>query len=108
MKLRFHVNQAEALRLGVNCPRSTVLVEVDPATIPQQERNFLSERMDGIDVCFGMLQNGKVQPTLRLLESGYHFRPVRITASLPTYESLMEAVRSDDAALHNRLDPVGA
>jgi len=34
MQLRFRVNQAEALRQGVNAPRSVVTVEVDPYSPP--------------------------------------------------------------------------
>ncbi|MEK7684429.1 MAG: hypothetical protein AAB466_03290 [Verrucomicrobiota bacterium] len=89
MKLRFEVNQAEAFRQGIDVPKSIVTIEVNPSEIPQEQRNLIADRLDGIDVCqlpgildgIGKDQNGK---------------PLRIMTKLPTFESLMEAIAEDE------------
>lgn len=45
MKLVFSVNQREALRLGVDAPHSTVVIDIDPASLSEEERVFLAERV---------------------------------------------------------------
>src|ERR1043165_1346625 len=47
MKIRFAVDQAEAFRRGVDCPKSIVTVEVDPKTLSQEERDLIADRLEG-------------------------------------------------------------
>jgi hypothetical protein len=95
MELRFRVNQAEAFRQGINVPKSIVTVEVDATTISPEERNLLADRMDGIDVCTGYIDDeGRVRPMGRGDSRGY-----LVEAILPTYEALIEAVRKDNEKL---------
>ena len=88
MKLRFEVDQAEAFRRGIDCPKSIVTIEVDPATIPQADRDLIADRMEGIDVVAPTKDRGKAR-----LEDG---TLMRIKAELPTFDSFMQAVRESE------------
>jgi hypothetical protein len=88
MKLRFKVNQGEALRQGVDAPTSIVTIQVNPKQLTQEERNLLADRMEGIDV--------------RELSMNHFTQQVgitidHITANLPTFEALMTAIRTNEA-----------
>ena len=103
VKLRFEVDQAECLRAGIDCPKSIVTVEVDPAKLSQDERDLLADRLSGIDVCELGLGN-KGQPrrlyhrrTEGQQAKGKRNKPWRIVAKAPTYSALMDAVREDTA-----------
>lgn len=50
MKLRFKVNQAECFRHGINCPKSIVVIEVDPSTLDIPTRCVIADHLVGIDV----------------------------------------------------------
>jgi hypothetical protein len=89
MKLRFEVDQAECFRKGIDCPKSIVTIEVDPADIPQDDRNLIADRLVGIDVC--QLWNSD-KGTEKLLTSEER-QPVRIVAAAPDYAALIAAVR---------------
>jgi hypothetical protein len=89
MKLRFAVNQAEALRRGIDAPKSIVTIDVDPATLPQEERDLLADRMQGIDVCELSSAKSRSHPTR---EDG---GPRHVVALEPTYDALLEAVRDN-------------
>jgi hypothetical protein len=87
MKLRFKVNQGEALRQGVDAPTSVVTIEVHPKQLTQEERNLLADRMDGIDV----RQLGGSAFGKEVYVSVEH-----IVANLGTFEALMAAVRTNE------------
>lgn len=101
MKLRFEINQAECFRRGIDTPKSIITIEVDPATIPVEERNLIADRLIGIDVC-------QTQISVELFdanadgdykEQGEPIEGQRIMASDPTYEGLIKAVLQDDEYL---------
>ncbi len=94
MKLRFEVNQAEAFRRGVDCPKSIVTVEVTPSEIPEVDRNLIADRMDGIDVR---------QLTVGVDENTARQTCLRIIAALPTFDCLLEAVREDEQNIQDQL-----
>jgi hypothetical protein len=96
MKLRFEVNQAEAFRRGVDCPKSIVTVEVDPAEVDAKTRELIAKRMDGIDVC---QMKGDGTGTARHLSPQGLLQPRRITAALPTFDELILAVKQDESQL---------
>jgi len=87
MKLRFKVDQAEALRQGVDAPTLVVTIEINPKTLTQEERNLLADRMDGIDV-YELTTCGSV--------SAPGHREKHITATQATFEALMVAVRANE------------
>jgi len=95
MVLRFEVNQAEAFRQGVNVPKSTNHIDVDPATLSQEDRNLIADRMDGIDVC--QLEFITLRGEEELWKKG------RIVAKLPTFDALMEAVRANENAIQDEV-----
>ena len=93
MKLRFEVDQAEAFRRGIDVPKSIVTLEVNPAELPQEQRNLIADRLDGIDVCQLGIQ------ILDDVSEHKNRKPCRIIAKLSTFESLMEAIREDQASV---------
>jgi hypothetical protein len=91
MKLRFNVNQAEAFRLGVEVPKSIVTVEVNPADLPQEQRELIADRMEGIDVCklWGPDRSkSTAMGKYKLTE-----------AKLPTFEALIEAILLEETLI---------
>ena len=88
MKLRFKVDQAEALRQGVDAPTSVVTIEINPKTLTQEERNLLADRMVGIDVRELTTGGGVSAPR----HSEKH-----ITATQAAFDALMVAVRANES-----------
>ena|ERR1035437_3194611 len=100
MVLRFEVNQAEAFRQGIDVPKSTNHIEVDPAKLTQEDRNLLADRLDGIDVS-QLDEHGKKMSDFNPECDGRDERaepniPRRIVAKLPTLRALMEAIRENE------------
>ena len=101
MKLRFEVDQAEALRRGVDVPERLVAIEVNPGALTQEQRGLIADRMEGIDVL-----KLHYDPATRAFEKTYYYegyandgrpRPVHIQANLPTFDAMMEAIAADQA-----------
>lgn len=68
MNLLFNVDQAAALKLGINAPQSRVQIDIDPAVLMQAERDFLAVAMrDGHDCT---KDGGLVAPQRHLYHSG--------------------------------------
>lgn len=107
MKLRFGVDQAAALRQGINAPTSIVEIEVDPGTLTEHQRNLIADRLfDGI--CVGSLKEDRYEVKARLatLYKGYiNHEPYVITAQAPTLEALLAAVEKNHAAVEAALAP---
>jgi hypothetical protein len=89
VKLRFEVDQAACLRAGIDCPKSIVTVEVDPAKLTQEERDIIADRLVGIDVA--SLHNSG-DGTIKEMSQG---KPVRIIAKAPTFQGLLIAIREN-------------
>jgi len=110
MILRFEVDQAEAFRQGVNVPKSTNHVEVDPSKLSQEERNLIADRLDGIDVMAKGVDMEVIQgssregDTVQFHVKGLKKSTNRVVSKLPTFSALMEAVREDEAKARNKLD----
>lgn len=107
MKLRFELDQAEALRRGIETHEASITIEVDLATLPENERHLLAVRMNDIDVMamraeqtFGIdLVTGRLWSyTGKTVVSG-----TRIKASEPTYEALIQAVRQDEVKVRKEI-----
>ena len=86
MRLRFKVDQGEALGQGHDAPTSIATIEIDPSKLNQEERNALADRMDGIDV---RELRRSTHDTLQRSER-------HITATLPTFDALVVAVRANE------------
>jgi len=108
MKLRFKIDQAEALRQGIDAPTSVVTIEVDPQKLTQEERKLLADRMDGIDLrelcqppyihsSFTNREEGKVNKVIR--------DSTHITARKATFKALMDAVRSNEEKVRPTSQP---
>lgn len=94
MFLRFRINQAEALRRGIDAPRSIVGIEVDPAKLTQADRNLIADRMEGINVCKLTLHRGRV------VKNTDPNQVDLLMADDATLEALLDAVRADEAGLN--------
>lgn len=106
MKLRFEVNQVESFRLGVDCPKSIVTIDVAPAKLSQADRDLIADRMNGIDVV--SISHDLETPTYPSCDDGsgglrFNFvkgtkikKPNRLVSKLPTYDALMEAVLENE------------
>jgi hypothetical protein len=99
MRLRFDVDQAECLRRGIDCPNSIVSVQIDPANLPQEQRDKIADRLEGIDVCT-LRTNADKTITKNFDGAG---KPIRVRAKGPTYEDLWAAVCEEDAHLQRAL-----
>jgi hypothetical protein len=96
MKIRFDVNQAEAFRQGIDCPKSIVTIDLDPAQVDPQKRSLLADRLQGIDVLELFWYDGEIikgQPFKELRDA--HVEPRRIVAWAPTFDALMAAVEAN-------------
>jgi hypothetical protein len=98
MQVRFSVNQAEAFRQGITCPKSIVHVEVDPATLNETTRRLIADRMKGIDV-YQLEYRGNGETAIKLDYEPVSLSlsvPLRIEANAPTFEAFMEAVNANE------------
>ncbi len=104
LTVRFDLNVAERLQQGKTTPESTIMLDVDLTELAEKDRGLLSRRMEpGSDNVFDVYRlqwDGTKEfrrPTLREgLADFYALRfPVRIEATEPTLEGLLEAVRAD-------------
>jgi hypothetical protein len=95
MTLRFEVDQADAFRRGINIPKSTIHLDVDPSKLSAEERNLIADRLNGIDVCKLVLN--PASPDFSPIKSGE-----RIRAKDPTYDALMAAVKEDAKNLEEK------
>lgn len=95
MQLQVRVNQAEALRRGINAPTSTAKVEVDPAQLSQEVRDLIASslhegfRLDMFD-SFGSV----VEPT----QAGIVARAEEIIAARKKLAADQEAYRAEFSA----------
>ena len=97
MKLRFEVDQAAAFRRGLDCPKSIVSIDVDPSSLPAEQRNLLADRMQGIDILKLFYSDGEVlkgHPLKELFATT--IEPRRIVAEAPSFEGMMAAVRQNE------------
>jgi hypothetical protein len=101
MKFRFEVVQPDVSQEGLGSS-GLVTVNVRPSALTPAQINMLAQHVDGIDVL-----KLHYDPKTRSLQKTYFWtgpnagawtrKPVRIQASLPTIESLLEAVIANQA-----------
>lgn len=90
IKLLVNIDQTAALRAGVAAPHSTAHVDVDPATLPQDVRDWLAERLrEGHDLTHAVADHRGQQRRLRLVR--------------PTQDDLLSAVQGCIAWTAERL-----
>jgi len=114
MVLRFEVNQAEAFRRGVNVPKSIVHLDVDPSTLSQEDRDFIADRLNGIDVhelrvstYAGMYPGvGELAPGVTYKAADKDGEPIRIQAYLHSWEELLAAAKRNDADVRRAITEV--
>lgn len=101
MKFRFEVIQPEELA-GLQTPPVIATINVRPSALTPAQTTMLAQHVDGIDVL-----KLHYDPKTRSLQKTYFWtgptagawtrKPVRIQASLPTIESLLEAIMANQA-----------
>jgi hypothetical protein len=102
MNLRFEVNRAEALRHGLDIPKSTVTIQVRASNLTPEQKRLIADRLDGIDVV-----KLHYDPRTHVPQKTYYLNstrrnapkrePVRIQANLPTFDAMMEAIEANQA-----------
>ena len=103
LKVRFDVNQAEAYRLGFECPKPTVTLTISALSLSATHRAYLADRMVGADVCEAILRaDGSRGPAVvwqpqMFGDSRAKALPCRLVASLPTLDALLEALEEDES-----------
>ena len=110
MKFRFEVIQPEVLPGDLQAPPVLVTINVRPSSLTQAQIKMLAQHADGID-----LLKLHYDPKTRSLQKTYFWtgptagawtrKPVRIQASHPTIESLLEALmanRAEAVPAHSR------
>jgi len=95
-KVRFDVNQAEAFRQGLDCPKPTAIIELNPQAIDQESRNLIANRLVGMDILELHLGADGEREQLPSHKTRGHSR---IKTKLPTFEALMTAIRENEAKL---------
>ena len=101
MKFRFEVVQPDVSPEGLG-PSDLVTINVRPSALTSAQTKILAQHVDGIDVL-----KLHYDPKTRSLQKTYFWtgpnagawtrKPVRIQASLPTIESLLEAIMANQA-----------
>lgn len=101
MKFRFEVGQPDVSPEGLG-PSGLVTINIRPSELTTAQINMLAQHVDGMDVL-----KLHYDPKTRSLQKTYFWtgpnagawtrKPVRIQASLPTIESLLEAVKANQA-----------
>lgn len=91
MNLLCKVDQAAALRAGINAPSSTVMLDVDPATLTPWER----------DIIGAMLQDGHdlTRPSPAQVFEGRTLPPLQVVLVSPTIIGLRHALARIRGAL---------
>ncbi len=104
VKVRFDLNLAERSRQGKATPEPTAILDVDLEQLEQGDRGLLTRRLEGgkdkvFDVCRLQWDGTKEfrRPTLQEGMADFYVVkfPVRVQATEPTLEGLLEAVRED-------------
>jgi hypothetical protein len=90
VKVRFELDQADALRRGVDIKERIVTVNFDPASIPAETRNLIADRLDGERVRPLRRRPGP-NPSIDRDEKKH------IRAKAATLEALIEAIKENDA-----------
>jgi hypothetical protein len=101
MKLRFSVDQAECFRNGIDCPKSIVTIEVEPANLSDEERILIADRLIGIDVCSLWNSNdGTTKERGDFVEE--YGRPIHIIAKRPDWGGLIAAIKENEEEVRSR------
>lgn len=87
MKIRFAVNQGESLRRGVDAPRSTMILEVDPRLLPQNVRDMIADRMAA----------PRDIGVYKIATSTPHIPQDLLLANTPDWEGFLVALEADEA-----------
>lgn len=90
MKLRFAINQGEALRRGIDAPNSIHTLDVDPQRLPQATRSMIADRLRLHDI--RVYRKGMV-PALDDKEPTY---ARMLTAVTPDWTGFLQALEEDE------------
>jgi hypothetical protein len=100
MKLRFEVDPAERFRNGIDCFKSIVTLDVNPAELPDEQRDLIANHLLGSDIVAHGVSSGARKKYVRHYTDG---NPVLVRAKSPTLGGLIEAIRANDATVEKEL-----
>ena len=96
------VSQAECFRAGLDTPNSIQLLEIDPSTLPQEQRDLIADRLNGINVCrLGVYSGGEEPEIVPLKDSDGDL--ILLEAKQPGFEHLVEAAKRNAAEVQKQL-----
>lgn len=113
-KITYRVNYAMSFARGVDCPQPPIVtVDVDPATLSDEDRNTIASRLNQSgDVCSrsaegywlsaGDHERSLTRPERRDPDPGsrgHWLTPTLVLADTPRLEDLLAAIRAEDAAI---------
>lgn len=105
-----NVNRVAALRAGINTGCAVAQIPVDPAALSQENRNLLASHCNAdLEVCHREERTGLYHYGGGYTASDPHIyydrnrwpenRPSMVTASAPTIEAVLDAIRANEAAV---------
>ena len=98
MNIKCNVNQTLALARGINAPHSTVVLDVDPATLTERERTILAAILqDGHDTTGGRLDTADSSPVPVGRTQAYSSCTPPLVLVAPTVDGLRAALAEMDA-----------
>ena len=101
MKLRFKIDISEAFMSGIDVASEDAEIEVNPATLTQEMRDMIGPRLVGFDVCELRIDEDALRKARvgLIVAKDRDERPRMITATQPTFEALVEAIKASDQQL---------
>ena len=100
MKVRFEVDPAERFRLGTDCLKSIVILEVNPTDLIDGQRQLILDHLHGIDIVAHGVSSAVQKRCVRHLSDG---TPVLVRAKAPTLVGLIEALKANDTTVEKEL-----
>ena len=89
MKIRNKVDQAESFYRGIDAPELIVSREIDPARLPESQRDLIYKHLLGTDVVYDPKRANHEYDTVQI---GEHCPDELVEAKDPTFDSLLVAL----------------
>jgi hypothetical protein len=96
MKIRFKINQVDFFRRGIDAPSSFVSLEIDPATLPPDQRDLLAKHLlenpDDNNLLDVVYDRERAMQSNEVVPIGGHPGAALVEARDLTWESLLAAL----------------
>lgn len=109
MQIVCNIDRVAALRAGIDAQNETIILDVDPTTLSEEDRALLAGRLNkDLEVCHRSPRDGTYHDGYR---DGYSAplryyrrdlwpdrRPPMVVATAPTLDAVLQAIRDEDVA----------